>query len=239
MKPAAIRLLLAGLVALPCSARCQTLLTQTYSVNSAIPDGDPSGFSDTRAIATSQTAITDVNVTLDISGLGTYGGVNGDLYVYLTHGSGFTVLLNRPGRRSGSSMGYDDSGLGSVVFDDSAANGDIHSYRFTLSGNHDTAITPAPGQLTGSWRPDGRNIDPGSVADTDARGALLNSFNGLNPNGNWTLFVADMQTGGQVQLNSWGVSISAVPEPATTALFTGVGLFSFLILRQRHVRARP
>lgn len=237
MRPSAIRLLAAGLLALPCLARSQTLLSHTYSINSAIPDGDPSGFSDTRSIVTSQTVIRDVNVTLDISGIGTYGGVNGDLYVYLTHETGFSVLLNRPGRRSGSAMGYDDSGLGSVVFDDSAINGDVHSYRFTLSGNHDSAITPAPGQLTGTWRPDGRNVDPGSVTDTDNRGALLNSFNGLNPNGNWTLFVADMQSGGQVQLNSWGVSVTAVPEPAATALATGLGLVGFLMFRGRKMRA--
>jgi subtilisin-like proprotein convertase family protein len=233
MKPAAIRLFAAGLLALPCFARGQALITHTYSVNSAVPDGDPNGFSDTRSIVTSQTEIRDVNVTLDISGLGTYGGSNGDLYVYLTHQAGFSVLLNRPGRRSGSSMGYDDSGLGAVTFDDAAANGDVHSYRFTLSGNHDTASSP----LTGSWRPDGRNVDPGSVADTDNRGALLNSFNGLNPNGDWTIFVADMQTGGQVQINSWSVSVTAVPEPATTALATGLGLFGFLMFRGRKTRA--
>src|SRR5882724_13111042 len=36
--------------------------------------------------------ITDVKVDLNIA-----GGWNGDLFAYLSHGSGYSVLLNRPG----------------------------------------------------------------------------------------------------------------------------------------------
>jgi hypothetical protein len=41
----------------------------------------------------------------------------------------------------------------------------------------------------------------------------------LNPNGTWTLFLADESAGGgQSSLVSWSLSISAVPEPTNVAL---------------------
>src|ERR1051326_4514026 len=91
---------LAGAVA----ASAQT--TTNFPVATAIPDGSTPGLASFKAVSTPITSITNLKVTLKISG--TY---NGDLYCYLTHGSGFTVLLNRVGRRSGSSFGYSDSGL--------------------------------------------------------------------------------------------------------------------------------
>jgi hypothetical protein len=74
------------------------------------------------------------------------------------------------------------------------AAGDIHQYRFTLSGSE---TTPLGGPLTGIWTPDGRVVDPDLVLNTDPRTALLGSFNGLDPNGEWTLLIADLDTGAQ------------------------------------------
>lgn len=79
----------------------------------------------------------------------------------------------------------------------------------------------ASGQLTGSWQPDGRVIDPSSPAaafDTAPRSDMLDVFNGLDPNGQWTLFVADLAPGGVSTLVSWGLDITVVPEPASTTL---------------------
>ena len=56
-----------------------------------------------------------------------------------------------------------------------------------------------------------------------------------NPNGHWYLFVADMQTGATMQLNSWSVSfteMSAVPEPASVLALAGL-LSSAMFLRNR------
>ena len=46
------------------------------------------------------------------------GPFNGDIYCYLTHSSGHTVLLNRVGRRTSSDLGYADGGF-NLTFDDS------------------------------------------------------------------------------------------------------------------------
>jgi subtilisin-like proprotein convertase family protein len=199
----------------------------------AIPDGDLTGWSDTRtlSVAPGQT-IADLNVTLNLA-----GGFNGDLYAYLVHDSGFAILLNRVGRTASNPLGYDNTGFGPTAggdpfrLDDQAVF-DVHGYlQVSYSLN-------ASGQLTGIWQPDGRNIPPlstGAAFDTATRGALLDSFNGLDPNGNWTLYIADVTSGGgPTTVQSWGLEITTVPEPAPLA---GAALLGFYAL-VRFVRQR-
>jgi hypothetical protein len=103
-----------------------------------------------------------------------------------------------------------------VTFDDQASQtADFHLYQ-TASGYNPTQI-----QGGTHWRPDGRNIDPtssGATFDSTSPTALLSSFNGLNPNGTWTLFLADASGGAISTLESWGLDITgtaAVPEPSS------------------------
>jgi subtilisin-like proprotein convertase family protein len=217
--------LVIALLALPTSLHAQ--LTYAFSgINAAIPDGVATGLVNVQQISDAAgLVVTDLNVTLNISGTG-LGGFNGDLYVTLQHDRGYSVLLNRPGARAGVPYGYGDSGL-AVILDD-AATGDIHVYRQVLNGN-DT--TPLAGSLTGTWKPDARTADPASVLDSSPRTATLASFNGVSVNGTWTLFVTDMSTGATQQLDSWGLQITAVPEPKDYALFTGGALFVSALLR--------
>src|SRR6185295_7585972 len=118
---------------------------------------DGNGHASTKSVATQIGRLTDVNVRVNIS-----GGYNGDLYAYLVHDTGYSVLLNRVGRRSGDSLGYSDSGF-NVTIDDQAPFGDIHTYRVHYFGNN---TTPLAGPLTNSWAPDGRATDPSLVLDT-------------------------------------------------------------------------
>jgi subtilisin-like proprotein convertase family protein len=90
------------------------------------------------------------------------------------------------------------------------------------------------GQLTGTWATDGRSIDPQSdpsVFDTTQPASLLDSFNGTNPNGTWTLFLADLSDGGQSTVVNWSLNIEAAPEPSTYALL-GIGFALFLKRKQ-------
>ena len=87
-----------------------------FANGGVIPDGSFIGLSDTRTLTgVTGNTITDVNVRLNIS-----GGWNGDLYAYLVHSGGFSVLLNRVGRATGSSFGYSDAGM-NVTLDDQNA----------------------------------------------------------------------------------------------------------------------
>jgi subtilisin-like proprotein convertase family protein len=201
----------------------QTYTFTTFSggqASLAIPDGNAAGVSDTRSISGSGIfSIDSIRLSLDIS-----AEFNGDLYGYLRHDSGFSVLLNRPGRASGNLPGYADSGI-NVTFEDDAVNGDIHYYQ-PASGN----------PLTGSWQTDARAIDPessGAAFDAAPRTATLDSFAGLNGDGSWTLFLADVAGGAESVLNSWTLEITPVPEPHEYAIVVGIGLAAFALWRKR------
>ena len=205
---------------------------QTFSfneVNRDIPDGSVSGTSDTRSVSASGNQIEDVEVTLTLGGDRAF---NGDLYAHLQHEDGFAVLLNRPGRTAGNTFGYADNGF-DVTFSDGAPNGDIHNYSLTLFGNVNTPVDPAYQlPLTGLWAPDGRYVLPGSSYDTTPRTATLSSFNGLDPNGSWTLFLADTSQGGTATLKGWSISVKAIPEPGVYTLLL-LGMAAFVLPRFR------
>jgi subtilisin-like proprotein convertase family protein len=200
-----------GVLALVRSAQAD--FVQTFNTGFAnggvIPDGSLTGWADTRTVSIPGfNDITDLRVTLNLS-----GGWNGDLYAYLVESSGFAVLLNRVGRGTANSPGYGNPGM-NVTFSD-AASVNIHSYG-------------GVGVPVGSYQPDGRNINPLSSPATFSSTSPttpLSSFNGLNPNGNWTLFIADVSAGDVSTVTSWGLDIAAVPEPRSLIEGTLAALF--------------
>lgn len=202
---------LAG-VCVTASAQLEYTFDTDLPAGGQVPDGNPSGWSDTRTLSgLPATGLLDVNVVLSV-----VGGYNGDLYAYLAHGGGFTVLLNRVGRTADAPFGYGDGGL-SVTFDDEAAEPtDIHLYQsvsgYSLSGG-------------AAWRPDARDVDPAGVVETDARGPFLSSFRGLDPNGEWTLFLADLSGGEVSEVTRWGLVLT-VPEPHQTGLLLAALAFA-------------
>jgi hypothetical protein len=170
-------------------------------MGSSIPDNDSVGVTDTRNVSgTGITNIQLVTITLD-----TTGGWNGDLYAYLVHDTGFSVLLNRAGRTLAALDGSASSGM-SITFDDAAA-ADVH-----------TAIPMAGGSVTATYQPDGRDVDPLVVFDTTPRSAFMSSFNGLSAEGVWTLFIADQSAGSVATATSWTLTITGIPEPGTAVL---------------------
>ena len=200
--------LLPALLAFVPQINAQLRETNTFSVvNKMVPDGNASGMSDVRVISSSIGELSRVRVKLKIA-----GEFNGDLYGYLRQitpdATNFCVLLNRPGRTASDPFGYDDMGV-DVTFDDAAPNGDLHLYR--------NVVAPAFGSpLTGIWQPDGRNVLPLSVTETSPRTTALNSFAGNPGSGEWTLFLADIESGGTNMLVSWSVELSGTTTPPLT-----------------------
>ena len=194
-------------------------------VNTTILDGNTAGMANTMNLSGAGlgNSLQTITVTLNVS-----GGNNGDLYAYLSYNGTLVPLLNRIGVSSGNSFGYSGAGLNNVTLSDSASV-NIHA-----AGN---------GTLSGSYQADGQNISPLSSASSFSSGGgsitLNTTFSGMNPNGNWTLFFADVVSGGGNEtLNGWSMDITAVPEPVNVALGVFAGLFGiagiFHHFRKRH-----
>jgi hypothetical protein len=86
----------ASAVALACMllAAQAAFYSNSWTVNQAIPDSNPVGWTDTRTVNYfgEGYTISDLRVTFTIN-----NGHNGDLYAYLVHGDAMVVLLNRVG----------------------------------------------------------------------------------------------------------------------------------------------
>ena len=173
-----------------------------------VPDNNLSGWSDTRSVST-MPAGTFVGLTVDLQ---LTSGWNGDLYAYLVHSTGFSVLLDRVGvgEPGVSAFGYGDAGMNVNL---AASGSSIHSYG---GGN---TFSAAP---TGSWQ-------------TDNTSGSLASFLSTTPNGTWSLFITDLSGGGVTTVQSWGLQmdIVAVPEVETWVAAALAGLFgAFWLNRQ-------
>jgi subtilisin-like proprotein convertase family protein len=212
----------AGIMVWTCAALAQTSETNfTFSVNQLVPDANANGLTLTTNLSVTGGTISDITVSLDIT-----NGFNGDLFAFLAGpNGGYAVLLNRVGvSNNASSFGYGNHGF-DISFSASAAN-NIHYYQsvsFSLNGG---------GQLTGTWVPDGRAIDPQSAPalfGSTSPSATLGSFVGTSPNGDWTLFLADLSTGSQSRVLSWSLDIITIPEPSVLAFgIIGLGLMAGL-----------
>lgn len=179
------------------------------SLNLTIPDGNPSGITSMLNVSGLGSSLSDITVTLNLS-----GGHNGDLYGYLSCNGILVTLLNRVGTGSGGSIqqtfGFSTAGFNNVALNDAGTGGNIHGVANPVSGISYTA-------------------DGGSLA----------SFNGLNPNGAWTLFFADQSGGNASTLNGWSLDITAVPEPVNVAMVMfGAGFVGFGALRAYRVSRR-
>ena len=211
------------------------LVTNTFSSSFTdpllIPDNNAAGVMDAIEVEMPLADnIIDISVSLNIASADVNDpAFNGDFYVYLQYAFGadqhLAVLLNRVGTLDlDNSFGYNDPGL-NVTFN---LNGsDIHYYR------QHTPTYDASGRLLGEWSADGRLMTP---PDTDtARSAGLDGFLGMNPNGTWSLFAADLSAGGQGLLNEWMMTLVATPEPGTGSLLL-LGWFLLHILKRRASR---
>ena len=166
------------------------------------------------------------------------------MYAYLSYGGVLVPLLNRVGVGSSppttTPFGYGDSGL-NLILTDTGAYGDIHLYQQV--GSYGSLIANG----TSTWTPDGRNISPNLSTPSQfddaasSRLALDTTFGGLNPNGTWTLFFADVSKGGgSSTLTSWSMDITAVPEPTNLALglLGGISLVVVAARRRQQLQGR-
>jgi len=178
-----------------------------------VPDNNFSGWSDSRSVSTMPAGtFTSLSVNLQLS-----GGWNGDLYAYLVHDSGFTVLLDHVGVGvSGvSAYGYGDAGMNLTL---AATGTSIHQYggNATFSGS------------------------PSGTFQTDNTSGSLASFLSTSPNGTWSLFLADTSGGSVSTVQNWGLQmdIVAVPEVETWIAAALAGMFGAFWLNRQLLGAK-
>jgi subtilisin-like proprotein convertase family protein len=194
------------------AAATATTFDLSWTGSLPVPDNSAVGISSTLTFnAPEWNRIQVVTVELRFT-----GGWNGDLYGYMAYNGQLAILLNRPGRTATNDFGSGSTDL-VAVFNDAAAS-DVHT------------SLPESGAATGVFQPDGRFIDPLDSLDTTPRTKMLDSFTGLDPNGDWVLFIADQGAGETATLTGWTLSITAVPEPSV-AIFGG--LAALLALRRK------
>jgi subtilisin-like proprotein convertase family protein len=182
---------MAALLLIGANARAGVYTTATDET-----DPIPSGVGLASTIASSGFIgnIGSLTVTLDIS-----GGNNGDLYAYLSYDGVLVTILNRPGVSGGNPFGDPGSGFNVSLID--AASVNLNSFAGTAGLS-----------TTGTFNVNGTSGNNGSAAFGSA-------YNGLNPNGTWTLYVENEVSGGESSsLVSWTLAINAVPEPTNVAL---------------------
>ena len=195
------------------------VLSSNVTVNAVIPDNDPSGYASTVAVSGLADVIKDVTVTLDIT-----GGYNGDLYAYVTYDGQLLTLLNRVGQGTGSNptftFGYSDAGMNVTLADalNGGVNGNIHNYQ-SVGGGYATLISN----------------DGGFTPDSTGGATFASTYGGLNGNGTWAIFLADLSAGNQSTLVSWNLDITTVPEPPSIALGLA-GLMAFRRAQRKTAR---
>jgi hypothetical protein len=178
-----------------------------------IPDANPTGWYDTRTISGLVGTIESLTINLTLG-----GGWNSDLYAALVHFGNdnqttSVILLNRIGITPDNPFGNTGSELIVRLCGDTETD---------YPNIHDADS----GSVTGNYNPD------------NASGSFT-AFNGINPNGNWTLFFADLSGGNQSTVSNWSLDIAVVPEPVGAALATSAGLLALIVLaRNRKLRHR-
>jgi hypothetical protein len=137
------------------------------------------------------------------------GGMNNGLYGYLVGPDGTTVTLLNQPGYAANGLGAYGAGMNITLQASGAANGNIQD-----------EIGGSP--LSGAYNAAG-----------------LSGFNGLNPNGTWTLYFSDtLAGGGNATLNGWSLDITAVPEPVNMALGVFGGILALSGARQWWLKRR-
>ncbi len=204
------RYILAGIMLVAaCAQGSVSYSTGTITEDTVIPNGSPVGVAFTVDITGIESGIPAGDVISGLTvGLDISGGYNGGLMAYLVAPNGTMVyLLDQPGTGAGNPFGAPGSGMNVTLADGNTS----------IQGVSETAGTV----LTGTY---------GAVG-------LLSGVNGSVADGDWTLFFANLSSGGaNGELLNFSLDLTAVPESMWWGLGSGLflmGLCGWRIWREQ------
>ena len=193
-------------------------------------------FSNTNPIQINDAAAaTPYPSTITVSGLGSLISITVTL-TGLTHSfpDDVDILLVDP-------LGY-----AAVIFSDVGGGPDLtgNSYTITLDDAAPLNVPDNGPLLSSTFKPTnaGAGTDPfPAPAPSGTTASALSTFNGINPNGTWSLYVVDDTAvdGGMIS-GGWSMTISAaaIPEPSTWTLFLFCGTVATLVVGYSRQRKR-
>ena len=146
------------------------------------------------------------------------------------------------GSVSGQPAGSVVSGLTVDLTITGGYNGDLYAYLIAPNGTL-VVLMDQPGVAVNGFGAYGSGMSitlsdaGGTSIQSETSGSVLSgtyqaagslsAFNGSQANGNWTLFFADLSSGGgQATLTGWSLNLTVVPEPVEL----GLGLFAAMLL---------
>jgi len=129
------------------------------------------------------------------------------------------------------------TGASVILMNDIGGGYDINSVNLTFDDAAANSLPIGSQITTGTYKPtsNGAAYSFPSPAPSGPYGSLLAAFAGLDPNGDWKLFVVDdfVQDSGSIS-GGWQLNLTVedIPEPATSMLLGG-GLALFFIARRK------
>jgi len=191
----------------------------------SVPDNNAGGFTSSANFTGAAGSITGItSVTLQ-----TFSHTwVGDLTIWLEHGANRFTLMQRPrgDATATSTVGDSSNMLGTYTFDVVSAT--------TIEQAAATSNLTTHNILAGSYRAAHQTNE---LATTVGLNDVLSDgsvFNGMDPNGTWTLRITDGAAGDLGTLQGWSAegTYTAVPEPASMAAL-GLGVAALLRRRRK------
>lgn len=189
----------------------------------AIPDNNTTGFSNTANFSGPAGSITSIDSVQIFNLNHTWVG---DLIMYVEHGGQRFTLFQRVQGDGGTGAG-DSSNLGGTYIFDTISSQTLEAN----AGSNTSTSYVVPG---GSYRAAHQTNE---LATTVAPNSVFSSgsvFNGMDPNGGWTIHATDGAGADTGSFGDWVVKgqYNAVPEPATMAAL-GLGVAALLRRRRK------